>query len=344
MRKYIHFFRKYTCIFAILLSCTNTLADENVIIQILPPCHADIATECEATNPENLCDNKVYENGTCYLCGDDLDKDGACNTINTKVKCNPGYEFGLITGTNTYNCKPCTGGFYCPDGEPIKCPANTYSTSGATECTNCPSAYPNTGGNNGANSINSCYAVIPAGKYIKDNSLLDCLAGYYCEGKTLVYYNEYITEQGIEKCPAGSYCPAGSAEPTQCPVGHYCPASSAEPTKCDAGYYCPAGSATQTQCPVGHYCPAGSDKPTECNAGYYCPAGSATQTECPKGYYCLAGQDRRACPAGTTSDAEADTEIDCFIMGGENGTKFCTTQYGCFTIPQNIYNKNKSTN
>ena len=343
MRKYIRFFRKYTCIFAILLSCTNTLADENVITQKLPPCRADIATECDATNPENLCDNKVYENGTCYLCGDDLDKDGACNTINTKVKCNSGYEYGLITDTYTYNCRPCTGGFYCPDGEPIPCPANTYSTSGATECTKCPSAYPNTRGNNGANSITSCYAVIPAGKYIKDNSLLDCLAGYYCEGKTIVYYNEDIKEQGIEKCPAGSYCPAGSAEPTKCPAGYYCPAGSAAQTECDAGYYCPAGSAAQTQCPVGYYCPDSSQK-IQCPAGYYCPAGSTAQTQCPKGYYCLAGQDRRACPAGTTSDAGAAAENDCFIMGGENGTKFCTTQYGCFTIPQNIYNNNKSTN
>ena len=153
----------------------------------------------------------------------------------------------------------------------------------------------------------------------------------------------FYCENGIKiQCPAGYYCPAGSAEPTKCDAGYYCPDGSDKPTKCDSGYYCPDGK-TKIKCDTGYYCPAGSAAQTQCPAGYYCP-DSNTKTQCDAGYYCPAGSaEPTKCPAGATSTASATDIINCF-MGGENGTKFCTTQYGCFTIPQNIYNNNKSTN
>ena len=46
-------------------------------------------------------------------------------------------------------------------------------------------------------------------------------------------------------CTAGYYCPYAATidNPTACPAGSYCPEGSEQPSFRPAGYYCPAGSA-----------------------------------------------------------------------------------------------------
>ena len=84
-------------------------------------------------------------------------------------------------------------------------------------------------------------------------------------------------------CPAGYYCPPGSASPTPCPAGSYCPAPGAlVPTACAAGSYSPAPAAAARcpPCPAGSFCAAATTKET-CRAGFYCPAGSTAPLACP---------------------------------------------------------------
>lgn len=102
-------------------------------------------------------------------------------------------------------------------------------------------------------------------------------------------------------CPAGGYCPAGSASPRPCPVGTFAPQGGLKNiTEC-------------TPCPVGQFCDTeGLSAPSGlCEQGYFCDGSSITSVPvfaleggglCPKGFYCPSGT-RHAfefpCPRGT---------------------------------------------
>ncbi len=57
------------------------------------------------------------------------------------------------------------------------------------------------------------------------------------------------------QCSAGTY--GNGTTCTTCPAGSYCPKGSATPTADDAGYYSIAGAGNQIPCPVETTCPAG---------------------------------------------------------------------------------------
>lgn len=53
--------------------------------------------------------------------------------------------------------------------------------------------------------------------------------------------------------------------------------------------------------------------------------------DCDKGYWCKSGS-KNPCPAGTTSAGGAASEENCYMVRGNNGTRFCDSN-GCFFLP-----------
>jgi hypothetical protein len=125
-------------------------------------------------------------------------------------------------------------------------------------------------------------------------------------GQFATVHQVFISWQAFE-CPAQYYC-----TPTQtlCPAGSYCPYGSAVFTPCAPGYFCGTGSTTARQfsCVPGFYCPAGSSSGNQlqCSAGAYCVANatSAQNQMCVAGYYCL---------AGATHGTQFDCPVRCIV-------------------------------
>ena len=153
------------------------------------------------------------------------------------------------------------------------------------------------------------------GKYCDASGLSavsgDCLAGYYCNGSTII--SNPVNDTTGDVCPQGHYCPTGSSYPIPCDPGYYtdhfanqnesncllCTAGSycsaygmpLPDDLCDAGWYCPEGMTTPQppsyQCLAGHKCPRGSPDQMPCPSGSYQPnVGEAACLECPSGMYC----------------------------------------------------------
>lgn len=91
-----------------------------------------------------------------------------------------------------------------------------------------------------------------------------------------------------------------------CPAGHFCPAGSANPRGCVAGTYQNNTSAADCDiCPERHYCEAMATDVLPCPAGFYCPQGTefATEFPCPNGTYSnesslAAASECYLCPPG----------------------------------------------
>ena len=49
-----------------------------------------------------------------------------------------------------------------------------------------------------------------------------CPAGYYCPAGSAISELE-LDEIAIKVCPKGNYCPEGAISPTKCPLGTYNP-------------------------------------------------------------------------------------------------------------------------
>lgn len=69
-----------------------------------------------------------------------------------------------------------------------------------------------------------------------------CEAGYTCEAGA--------TDKQQKKCPEGFYCLPGTSllgelRPIPCPAGSFCPEGSAKPTRCADGIYCPPQSGSK---------------------------------------------------------------------------------------------------
>ena len=157
-------------------------------------------------------------------------------------------------------------------------------------------------------------------------------------------------------CPSGSYCPAGSAAPTECPARSFCVAGSSAPTPCGAGLTSQGGTSAcglrvvvvnvsrllLTRDPFGDL---RARVPTSrvwfqqdriavesgtCGTGTYCPAGASAPTGCPARSFCVAGSSAPTpCGAGLWSAAGAGSASGCdtrwvnvTVSGAERGREW----------------------
>ncbi|KAG7455700.1 SCO-spondin-like isoform X1, partial [Solea senegalensis] len=265
--------------------------------------------------------------------------------------CSPGY----ICVHGSVSAQPvegttggrCSAGFYCPQGTSymVPCPAGTFSSV------------------QGAVSIEACQPCL-SGHYCAKVGLSSpcglCNPGFYCtEGSMTATPRGNITVSGDltapaplpansvvgqfhgDVCPAGHYCPRGSAKPSPCPPGTFLGKSAAESeADCDAcypgsfcpswaqisaellcppGWFCPprsvSGRQPGYQCPPGYACPYGSAIPSICSPGtFQASPGQSTCNICPPGFYCMEGStEPLPCPVGHfSSSAGRKSPSDCY--------------------------------
>jgi hypothetical protein len=238
----------------------------------------------------------------------------------TKVKtplageCTPGYHcvegayLKTICPTGTYqdlkiqgSCNTCPSGYYCPTAGttlPAECTAGNYCPAGANAEIPCPAGTYNPLDRMGSKS--ACVTCQP-GKYCTGGQPEpdgDCASGYYCTGGADKAQPDNDAVGGI--CRKGTYCPAGSTNPTECDPGKYCSTIGlgAVTGDCNAGFYCLGGAQTATPkdaitgniCPYGYYCEVASIYPKPCPRGSYSRKLGLTDvsecTDCVRGSYC----------------------------------------------------------
>ncbi|XP_074535628.1 uncharacterized protein LOC141797844 [Halichoeres trimaculatus] len=230
--------------------------------------------------------------------------------------CSPGYL--CIHGSESAQPEEgptggrCSPGSYCPQGTSymVPCPAGTFSSI------------------NGAVSKEVCQPCL-TGHYCAGIGLSApsglCKPGFYCTQGSNTATPRVTGDttspsplpddstQGQfhgDVCPAGHYCPEGSAKPSPCPPGTFSGRSAAESEAdceaCYAGTYCPMWAQTSADllCPPGWYCPQGSvsghQPEYQCPSGFACPIGSAEPTICGPGtFQPSSGQSTcNTCPPG----------------------------------------------
>ncbi|CDJ50229.1 hypothetical protein, conserved [Eimeria brunetti] len=227
--------------------------------------------------------------------------------------CPSGTGHTRVGATSAGECVKCDAGVYCgSSGERAPCDAGFICYGGAltarpTDKTTgemCPKSHYCPRG-----TTNS--RVCPIGTYGPTKGLTDacmpCPAGRLCS-------QDGLDKPSNDKCPEGSYCPAGAISARQCPIGTYNDKEGqADQKGCLA-------------CPPGHYCATtGLQDPSgECDEGTWCISGSqindsslaylpSSVVQCPAGYTCAAGAIvPKPCPAGTYKDKQgAPPCADC---------------------------------
>jgi hypothetical protein len=248
------------------------------------------------------------------------------------VEC-PGGVFGDVRGLRDAKCAgPCPPGSFCPRGslkprpcgsEDRYCPAGSsapvLADAGAYTTPQMASAWapaapyyvddgseaPYCMASEGANCTAAAIASRPLAP--RQTGIQQCEPGHFCTqgikfrcpGGRYGSEHELKTPNCTAACPAGTYCPEGSLEPSLLPAGRYSPKKELrswnQASLCPAGSYCPPGAAAPSQCPAGRFgdrvglksaaCPAkesDGDAPSRCPAGYVCPSGTAvpTSTKC----------------------------------------------------------------
>ena len=97
-----------------------------------------------------------------------------------------------------------------------------------------------------------------------------CAPGYYCVAS--------VSGPKARACPAATYGPStglrAEVQCSVCPAGSFCPLGSPQPTACPAGSYCVYGSGVHEPCPLGSYSNKTGLRNVEgcghCDAGSYC--------------------------------------------------------------------------
>ena len=230
----------------------------------------------------------------------------------------------------------CTSGYYCPKGTSFErnCKDGKFTNSdGQHVCVSVPA---------GQYRSLSVDGIIPVN--CKSGNA-KCIGGDSYEPKCGFGY--YGSGNVCEPCTAGKYCRDGTNAAT-CTAGYLCTGISSEPdptgtggTLCPAGGYCPHGTAAKIDCPC--VCNLAVDSPECCDipisVGTSCPMGNRITcantyedgapldndflyrfTEmgrqargcipCIPGYTCL-GTNQFKCKTGHYCPAEEDTAIPC---------------------------------
>ncbi len=81
---------------------------------------------------------------------------------------------------------------------------------------------------------------------------------------------------------AGYFGPPGAHDVSLCPAGSFCPADSVNPSPCPSNTVSPAGATAVVNCiPVrGNFGPPGAAA-APCRANFFCPPGAEAETPCP---------------------------------------------------------------
>eukprot|EP00163_Fabomonas_tropica_P011852 TRINITY_DN227_c0_g2_i1.p1 TRINITY_DN227_c0_g2~~TRINITY_DN227_c0_g2_i1.p1 ORF type:complete len:7500 (+),score=2428.07 TRINITY_DN227_c0_g2_i1:177-22676(+) len=268
-------------------------------------------------NPRGPCDPGYYCSGRAFTSappgpptGGLCPPGGYCPVgSSVPTACSPGTFNNFTGGRTQLDCSFCTPGFYCagsnnpfPTGP---CDAGFYCTLSAQDPTG-----------TGAGGIT------PAGTYTVPGSP----APIPCEPGT--YAPTVGSKNKCRDCIPKFHCPfPGATNQTVCPAGSYCPLGTASAIKCPTGTYSnQIGQDNITaclDCPPGRYCDAeGLTAPAgDCSPGFYCIGRVDTPTPfnlalqfgalCPKGRYCVGqnGPLPPKCPAGTFNPLEGVTNI-----------------------------------
>ena len=172
--------------------------------------------------------------------------------------CPAGTHSTLGSAAVEADCSPCTQGFYCEmtlAAREVTCPKGHYCPTGTEYATQYPCRFGKYNANTGQISDAACQQC-SSGKYCFQGSQQDgpdcpygakCGAGadnsvleIWCPGGT--FSNDLGGQTGCINCPAGHYCPYGSATALPCPPGTYRTAQNAaylaECLPCDAGTAC----------------------------------------------------------------------------------------------------------
>ena len=222
--------------------------------------------------------------------------------------CPPGTYNNNTGASQSSDCQPCDGGFYCngfgnklPDGQcnpgyfckhaaytptPLEVPSYVFNYS------TCP-----------IYSVNQTGGICKKGTYCPKGSIYpkncdkgkfcdldglaapagNCSAGYYCD------FNSILPNP--RECQIGHYCPEGTLFEVPCPIGTFNPFTKQSEIgnclNCTAGYFCPYPGMFETSfvCLQGFYCPPRSttNSTLECPLGFFCPTGSGHPLPCPAG-------------------------------------------------------------
>jgi len=226
-------------------------------------------------------------------------------------------------GGTISSCVPCPAGtsgvdslFVPPKSSSIacrECPAGSYSSSGALECTFCPVGFYSK--SSGSISCASCpsgsFGVVPGAS----NETVACAP---CPEGT---FNDLTGQTRISciSCPAGTFSNVlgarSSSTCSSCKPGTFSSAGDSSCSPCLEGYYASGNnSAKCTPCPRNIYNDlVGASSITQCIS---CPSGTITTVSGTSAVSdCIAGAF--ACPRGTqpkSSDIPAKTLSDCIEL------------------------------
>ena len=259
-----------------------------------------------------------------------------CPTASEPELCPPGTMRPNVSAASIDECYDCTPGFYCPNDtlniKGIPCEEHFECPAGSALPADCRSGHycgPETG----------YPPICPAGYVCYNSTGLNydrCLLPTYCpEGSNITY----LCPLGYKVLNHGDFRTSMEDSCRICPVGTYSNDSTLTYCMpCPAGFYCPAGTAhyLDNPCPVGHYCPQGTPVPEPCPAGTYLPYMRAeAEPECLQckagAFNDLKGQEKcKPCGGFADSNRGSDT---CECRGkfrffqGSNGACLCETGY-----------------
>ena len=160
--------------------------------------------------------------------------------------------------------------------------------------------------------------VIAGGENGKDTNFLNQVNFY---GSCNLGQYQTINPLQCNPCPPGFACPYGNTAPLICPKGYYCPSNNPKIIPCPAGTYNNNVGALVvqqcTKCPLGTY-NTFSGQPSidfclPCFSGTFCKTGSVFPKDCPFNYYCPDTQTQIACPPGTYTESQDNTDISACL-------------------------------
>lgn len=278
-----------------------------------------------------------------------------CNAAVALDTCRDG-DYCPAGSTNPRGLGPCPKGSYCRAGKRFYCPVGTYCpNTGLSDPLPCkPGTF------NFMVGQDRC-SVCQPGQYCPGYGRVDpmlCKPGFVCSIEQLESPNKI--------CPAGFYCPVGTAtsdpfrndttlRPYPCSPGSYCPTgvgynsivegdlTHAQP--CSAGFYCEVGSVSAKgsgTCPPAFICPKGTATPVPTRKGHYASyRGMISDTKCLPGFYAPTIETAECipCPPGTSCEGEGHVVAESCPPGMYRGP-INRDGIPCMSCPQGTWSKN----